>query len=310
VTEWFSRRTSDIDSWPLSRVLTAKRDATVAVVLPARDEESTVGEIVEAIRSDLASSSVRLVDEIIVVDSGSRDATARVAADSGARVVRLDDVLPEVPPRLGKGEAMWRGLAATDADAIVFVDADLQSFDARFVTALLGPLLTDPAVQFVKAAYDRPPTDPSVPSNGGGRVTELMARPWISAFWPELGGVLQPLAGEYAARASLLRRLPFRCGYGVDLGLLLDTYASEGLDAIAQVDLRRRWHRHSDLPSLGRMASEVMHVALDRLVAAGQLPASIDVATELWQPERLEGAVTVRRHEVDVAERPPLVTLG
>jgi glucosyl-3-phosphoglycerate synthase len=309
VTEWFSRRTSDIDSWPLTQVLEAKSDTAVAVVLPARDEESTVGEIVEAIRTELTAPSARLVDEVIVVDSGSRDATARVAADSGARVVRLDEVLTDVPPRLGKGEAMWRGVASTDADVVVFVDADLQSFDARFVVALLGPLLVDPSVSFVKAAYDRPPTDPSVPSNGGGRVTELTARPWISAFWPELGGVLQPLAGEYAARASLLRRLPFRCGYGVDLGLLLDTYASEGLDAIAQVDLRRRWHRHSDLPSLGRMASEVMHTALDRLAVDGRLPASTEAATALWQPERLEGAVTVRRHEVDVAERPPLDSL-
>jgi glucosyl-3-phosphoglycerate synthase len=310
VTDWFARRTSDIDSWPLAQVVEAKSDTLVAVVLPARDEESTVGEIVEAIRAELTTPAARLVDEVIVVDSGSRDATARVAADSGARVVRLDDVLPDLPPRLGKGEAMWRGLAATDADVVVFVDADLQSFDARFVVALLGPLLADPSVAFVKAAYDRPPTDPSVPSNGGGRVTELMARPWISAFWPELGGVLQPLAGEYAARASLLRRLPFRCGYGVDLGLLLDTYASEGLDAIAQVDLRRRWHRHSDLPSLGRMASEVMHTALDRLAADGRLPTTIAAATELWQPERLEGAVTVRRHDIDVAERPPLDSLA
>jgi glucosyl-3-phosphoglycerate synthase len=188
----------------------------------------------------------------------------------------------------------------------VFVDADLESFDPGFVVALLGPLLVDPGVQFVKAAYDRPPIDPSVPSNGGGRVTELMARPWLSAFWPELGGVLQPLAGEYAARTSLLRRLPFRCGYGVDLGLLLDTYRSAGLDAIAQVDLRRRWHRHSDLPSLGRMASEVMHTALDRLVAEGRLPAGLDVATTLLQPERLEGAVALRSHTVDVEERPAL----
>jgi glucosyl-3-phosphoglycerate synthase len=309
VTEWFDRRTSDIDTWPLSRVVDAKSKTTVAVVLPARDEEATVGEIVGAIRNELTGSAAPLVDEVIVVDSGSSDATARVAAESGARVVALDDVLADLPPRPGKGEAMWRGVAATDADVVVFVDADLQAFDARFVVALLGPLLDDPAVQFVKAAYDRPPTDPTVPSNGGGRVTELMARPWLSAFWPDLGGVLQPLAGEYAARADLLRGLPFRCGYGVDLGLLIDTYASAGLDSIAQVDLRRRWHHHSDLPSLGRMASEVMLTALDRLAADGRLPADFAAATELWQPERLEGAVALRHHDIDTAERPPLNSL-
>ena len=305
LSEWFARRTSDIDAWPIARVAAAKSGTRVAVVLPARNEEATVGEIVAAIRAELGGATP-LVDEVIVVDSDSDDETAAVATESGARVVALDDVLPEFAPRPGKGEAMWRGVAATTADVVVFVDADLESFDASFVVALLGPLLVDTDIQFVKAAYDRPPIDPAVPSNGGGRVTELMARPWLSAFWPELGGVLQPLAGEYAARTSLLRQLPFRCGYGVDLGLLLDTYRVAGLDAIAQVDLRRRWHRHSDLPSLGRMASEVMHTALDRLVAEGRLPAGLDIATKLWQPERLEGSVALRPHEVDVEERPAL----
>jgi len=307
--EWFSRRTSDIDDWSLSALAEAKAGQEVTVILPALDEERTVGDIVAAIRADLTMPGRSIVDEIIVVDSGSRDATAQVAADSGATVVSAGDVLPEFPARRGKGEAMWRGLAATDADIVVFVDADLQSFDSRFVVALLGPLLSDPGVAFVKAAYDRPPTDPAVPSNGGGRVTELMARPWISAFWPELGAVLQPLAGEYAARASLLRTLPFRCGYGVDIGLLLDTYRQHGLDAIAQVDLRRRWHRHSDLRSLGRMAAEVMATALDRLVMDGRLPADLEVGSKLWQPERLERGVTVEEHDVDVDERPPLALL-
>lgn len=309
VSEWFARRTTDVDAWPLARVAAAKADTTVCVVLPARDEAATVGEIVAAIRGELGGGASPLVDEVLVVDSASRDATAVVAAESGARVVALTDVLADFAPRPGKGEAMWRGVAATTADVVVFVDADLQSFDARFVVALLGPLLSDPAVKFVKAAYDRPPIDPAVPSNGGGRVTELMARPWLSAFWPQLSEVLQPLAGEYAARTSLLRQLPFRCGYGVDLGLLLDTYRVAGLDAIAQVDLRRRWHRHSDLPSLGRMAAEVMHTALDRLVVEGRLPQGIDVATSLLQPQRLEGSVALRAHDVDVAERPPLDTV-
>jgi glucosyl-3-phosphoglycerate synthase len=306
---WFAARTSAIDDWSTEQVLNLKADQRIAVVLPALDEDQTVGDIVAAIRADLASRRGDLVDEVIVVDSGSRDATAAVARRNGARVVALTDVLPDFAPRPGKGEAMWRGLAATDADLVVFVDADLRSFDSRFVVALLGPLLSDPAIQLVKAAYDRSPTDPSVPSNGGGRVTELMARPLISAFWPELSGVLQPLAGEYAARADLLRTLAFRCGYGVDLGLLLDTYRAVGLAGIAQVDLHRRWHRHSDLPSLGRMATEVMHTALDRLVAEGRLPADVDPATVLWQPDRVEGGVETRRHQIDTAERPPLSQL-
>jgi glucosyl-3-phosphoglycerate synthase len=310
VDAWFAAHTSSIDDWSLDQLRTRKASQRIAVVLPALDEEATVGDIVATIRRDLASGPGDLVDDLVVVDSGSSDATAAVAVASGARVVARGDSLPGFGARRGKGEAMWRGVAATDADLIVFVDADLQSFDSRFVVALLGPLLTDPATHFVKAAYDRPPTDPSVPSNGGGRVTELMARPLLSAFWPELGGVLQPLAGEYAARRNLLRSLPFRCGFGVDLGLLLDAYRVVGLDGLAQVDLHRRWHRHSDLPALGRMAAEVMHTALNRLVAEGRMPADLAPATVLRQPDRIEGGVRTSYHEVDTEERPPLQSLS
>jgi glucosyl-3-phosphoglycerate synthase len=309
VEDWFASATTSIDDWSLSDVIALKGSNRIVVILPALDEEETVGEIVASIRHDLTRAPHGLVDEIIVVDNGSGDATAAVARASGARVISCGDVLPEFAARRGKGEAMWRGVAASDADLVVFVDADLQSFDPRFVVALLGPLLAAPTVQFVKAAYDRPPTDPTVPSNGGGRVTELMARPLISAFWPELSGVLQPLAGEYAARRSLLARLPFRCGYGVDIGLLLDTYDAVGLAGIAQVDLHRRWHRHSDLPSLGRMAAEVLHTTLDRLVRDGRLPDGLDRASALWQPERTEGGVRSSRHEIDTAERPALAEL-
>jgi glucosyl-3-phosphoglycerate synthase len=306
VDDWFDGHTTSIDDWPIDAVRRLKGDQRIAVILPALDEEQTVGDIVATIRADLATGPGDLVDDVVVVDSGSRDCTAAVAAANGARVLALTDVLPQFAPRRGKGEAMWRGVAATEADLIVFVDADLESFDARFIVALLGPLLATPATQFVKAAYDRPPTDPAVPSNGGGRVTELMARPLISAFWPELSGVLQPLAGEYAARRELLRGVPFRCGFGVDLGLLLDAYRTCGLNGLAQVDLHRRWHRHSDLPSLGRMAAEVMHTALDRLVDDGRLPAGLEPGTTLWQPDRVEGGVLTSRHPIDTAERPPL----
>jgi glucosyl-3-phosphoglycerate synthase len=299
VAQWLSTRTSSLLDWPADALSGLKSGRRIAVVLPARNEQATVGDIVDAIVTTHARGEVPLVDEVVVVDSGSQDATARVAALAGARVIAA--------PRAGKGEAMWQGLVATDTDLIAFIDADLERFDARYVPALVGPMLADPDVEFVKATYDRPAN--TAVATGGGRVTELMARPLLSAFWPQLGGILQPLSGEYAARRSLLERLPFRCGYGVDIGLLLDAFDAVGPAGIAQVDLVERHHRHSDLVSLGRMAAEVLHTVIDRLIAAGRVPCDIDAATALLQPMRRDGVPTVVSHEIDVSERPPVVML-
>jgi glucosyl-3-phosphoglycerate synthase len=289
-------RTSSIADWPAASLAAAKAGQRVAVILPARNEQATVGEIVEAVLRAHGTGSTPLVDEVVVVDSGSTDDTAAVAVAASARVVTA--------ARPGKGEAMWHGVDATSADLVVFVDADLEQFDPGFVTGLLGPMLCHPGVDFVKATYDRPVDGDRTVT--GGRVTELMARPLLAAFWPELGAILQPLSGEYAARRTLLARLPFRCGYGVDIGLLVDAYETVGLDGIEQVDLYERHHRHSDLASLGRMSAEVMHTALDRLMAAGRLPADLALATSIAQPRRLDGALGVVRHEIDTSERPAL----
>lgn len=286
-------RMTRIADWPAQRVRALKGDHTVAVILPARNEAKTVGEIVRAV---LAAHGGGLVDEVLVVDSASTDDTASMAARAGARVVTA-----EAP---GKGEAMWQGVAATSADLIVFLDADLERFDPRFVPALLGPLLADSDVAFVKGAYDRrTEADRTV---GGGRVTELTARPLLAAFWPELGRIVQPLGGEYAARRDLLEQLPFRCGYGVDIGLLLDTDELLGAAAIAQVDLHERFHSHSGLSALGRMAAEVLHTVIDRLISQGRLAADAAASTSLLQPMRLDEGFGHLRHDVDVRERPPL----
>jgi glucosyl-3-phosphoglycerate synthase len=306
---WFGSHTSTIDDWSAAEVAAAKGAQRVAVVLPARNEEATVGEIVARIRRELTEPGAGLVDEIVVVDDGSTDLTALVAAASGARVVTRNDALPDWPSHGGKGDAMWRGVATTDADVIAFVDADLEQFDPRFIPALVGPILASADIEFVKAAYERPSLDPRVPTLGGGRVTELLARPLISTFWPELSYVLQPLAGEYAARRSLLTKLPFRVGYGVDIGLLLDAFAITGLAGLAQVDLRLRWHRHSDVAALGRMAAEVLQTALDRLTREGRLPAGMTLGTVLAQPDRSGNAVDVVLHEVNTEERPPLAEI-
>ena len=300
---WFSRRSSHAADWPVPRLLAAKGQARVSVVLPALNEKDTVGRIVARIRRDLVDRT-GLVDELVVMDSGSTDDTIALARDAGAVVMRREDVLPDLAVRPGKGEVLWRSLAATTGDIIVFVDSDLSDFTSTFVTGLLGPLLTDPIVQFVKATYDRAlQSGERVLPTGGGRVTELVARPLIALHWPELSGFVQPLGGEYAARRSLLESLPFAGGYGVEFGLLVDTYRAVGLDAMAQVDLARRKHRNSDLHKLGRMAAEILQVAEARL----DRPTSRPLA--LTQFARAADGVRVIDTDVTILDRPPMRSL-
>jgi glucosyl-3-phosphoglycerate synthase len=300
---WFDRRSSRAADWPAPQLLERKAGTTVSVVLPCLDEEATVGRIVRRIRRDLVQR-VPLVDELVVMDSGSIDRSRDEAAAAGATVVRREDVLGELPPRAGKGEVLWRSLAATTGDLVVYVDSDLTDFSPSFVTGLLGPLLTDPTVQFVKATYDRPlHTGELMLPAGGGRVTELVARPLLALHWPELSGFVQPLGGEYAARRSLLETLPFPCGYGVEFGLLVDTLAAVGLDAMAQVDLSRRKHRNSDLHKLGRMAIEILQVAEARLGRAVVPPA------ELTQFVRDGTGYRVVDSDMTEHERPPMVSV-
>jgi glucosyl-3-phosphoglycerate synthase len=280
---------------------------TVSVVIPALDEEATVG-VVAGTFVDELGAEVGLVDEVVVVDADSADRTAEVARAAGARVIRQADVLPELGPARGKGEALWKGLAATEGDLVCFVDADIVDVDPRFVVGLLGPLLADPDVAYVKATYDRPlDLGGELRPTGGGRVTELLARPLIAAFWPELSWLAQPLSGEYAGRRDLLESLPFVHGYGVELGHLVDTVAAHGPDVIAQVDLGRRVHVHQPLDALGRMAAEILHVAVDRLARQGRLVLTDPLASVLLQPVRdLTGQLSLEPWEVHPEERPPL----
>ncbi|MER8085802.1 glucosyl-3-phosphoglycerate synthase [Streptomyces sp. NPDC094048] len=300
VESWLARRSWSAADRPLDRLLAAKardpRRGSVSVVLPALNEEATVGEIVTAIRRELMEK-VRLVDELVVIDSGSTDATAKVAREAGARVVHRDDILPRIPAVPGKGEVLWRSLLVTGGDIVCFVDADLREFSADFVSGIVGPLLTDPDVRFVKAMYDRPLGDTA---GQGGRVTELVARPLLNLHWPQLAGFVQPLGGEYAARRSLLEQLPFPVGYGVELGLLVDALHTVGLDALAQVDVGVRKHRHQDGQALGRMAAAIYRTAQLRL-SRGHL-----VRPSLIQFERGEDGFVPRTHPVDTEERPPM----
>ncbi|MFB7357880.1 glucosyl-3-phosphoglycerate synthase [Streptomyces gardneri] len=309
VERWLDRRSWSVADRPMERILAAKRNTRVSVVLPALNEEATVGDIVAVIRRELMSEAVPLVDELVVIDSGSTDRTAEVAVAAGARVVARDAILPRIPAVPGKGEVLWRSLMVTSGDIVCFVDADLRDFSADFVTGIVGPLLTDPDIDFVKATYDRPfDTGLDASASGktpgqGGRVTELVARPLLNLHWPQLAGFVQPLGGEYAARRSLLERLPFPVGYGVELGLLVDALHTVGLDALAQVDVGVRKHRHQDERALGRMAAAIYRTAQLRL-SRGHL-----VRPRLTQFERGEDGFTPRTYAVDTEERPPMVDI-
>src|SRR4051794_28614899 len=266
---WFEDRTTSAASLAeldVDGLLRAKRRGghRVSVVLPARDEAATVGRLV----ADLHERWVRrvpLVDELVVVDSDSTDATAAVARAAGADVVATADVLPAHGSRPGKGEALWKSLAATSGDLIVFLDADLVGDVAHYVPGLLRPLLADPQVVYVKGCYTRPlELDGAVQPTGGGRVTELTARPLLNALWPELAGFVQPLGGEYAGRRSALEEVPFLSGYGVEVGLLVDLFERHGLAGLAQVDLGVRRHTSQSQEALGGMAGQVVSAVLAR----------------------------------------------
>ncbi|MEU5315503.1 glucosyl-3-phosphoglycerate synthase [Streptomyces sp. NPDC047461] len=301
VERWLTTRSWSLTDRPLHQLLAAKQrtNQSVSVVLPALNEEETVGDIVSVIRHDLMQQ-VPLVDEIVVVDSGSTDRTSQVAAAAGATVVHRDDILPRLPAVPGKGEVLWRSLLVTRGDIVCFIDADLKEFSSDFVSGIVGPLLTDPGVDLVKGMYDRPLGGAA---GQGGRVTELMARPLLNMHWPQLAGFVQPLGGEYAARRSLLEQLPFPVGYGVELGMLVDALHLVGLDALAQVDVGVRKHRHQDGQALGRMSAAIYRTAQLRL-ARGHL-----IRPSLTQFERGADGFEPRTYSVDTEERPPMVEI-
>jgi glucosyl-3-phosphoglycerate synthase len=259
---WLCERSWNRPRWSIRELEAAKAGRTISVVLPALNEEETVESVIDSI-SPLVDG---LVDELIVLDSGSTDDTEIRAIAAGARVVSREQALPGVPVRPGKGEALWRSLAATSGDIVVFVDSDLLNPHPMFVPWLVGPLLTGDGIHLVKSFYRRPLRGGGVGegATGGGRVTELVARPLLAALRPELGCVLQPLGGEYAASRELLSSLPFAPGYGVEIGLLVDTFDRLGLDAIAQVNLGVRAHRNRPLCELGAMSRQVIATLFSR----------------------------------------------
>jgi glucosyl-3-phosphoglycerate synthase len=304
VTDWRARRGFQAGQFPLERLLAAKRES-IAVVLPAREVATSIGPIARCV-AELRDAG--LIDEALVVDSASADGTAEIAAAAGLKVVQEDALMGEFGPAQGKGDAMWRALSAVEGDVVAYLDADTENFHAGFVLGLLGPLICEPEVQFVKGCFQRPFRDGSGAGSTsragqGGRVTELLARPLLNLHAPELAVFDQPLAGEMAARRELLVRLPFSVGYGVEIAMLIDAWRAVGLDGLAQVDLGVRQNAHQSLRELSAMAYAVL-VAASRRFLWPEFADTHASGSLALPPQELDAPMEMRR--VPIEERPPL----
>jgi glucosyl-3-phosphoglycerate synthase len=272
---WAKARSFHHSLYPPERIA-AERACSVSVCLPARECAATVGKIVAAL---VRLREAGAIDEIAVVDAASRDGTADVARRAGAVVWQEAELLPAHGPVLGKGDAMWRALSVLSGELVCFLDADTERFSEHFASGVLGPLVCERGISFVKGYYRRPLADGSG-EDGGGRVNHLMARPALQVFYPELAGVRQPLAGEVAGRRELLESVPFATGYGVEIGMLIDVWRQAGLDAIAQVDLDEHHNRHQPLSALSPMAATVLATIAARLEREGRLQGAAGAPLE------------------------------
>ena len=290
--------------WTRERLEAIKDDSTLAVVIPALNEEGTIAQVVSAIAAELGE----LVDELVVMDSLSSDSTAEVAANAGARVHSVADVRPDLGVHSGKGEALWKSQFVTSADVVAFIDADLTEWGTHFILGVVGPLLAHPRVALCRGFYDRVLDIDGDVTLEGGRVTELVARPWLTLFRPELGAIVQPLAGEWAIRRNVFEQLHVPIGYGVEFSTLLDVYDEWGIDSIAQVDLGRRSHRHQNIHDLSVMAVEIL-VTAERRRARTAGPTVTDAFSADVRLVRLSEDRQWSYRAVPVTERPPASTL-
>jgi glucosyl-3-phosphoglycerate synthase len=306
VRDWFdSRSFRHADFGALAR---QPGVPTTTLILPGRNVAGTIGPILDVVARLHARTG--LIDQVIVVDADSADGTATVARARGAEVYSENELLPDYGPALGKGDAMWRGLSVASGDIVMFADADTADFGEHFITGTLGPLLAVPGIHFSKAAYRRPFTqhEQSV-ADGGGRVTELMAKPLLNLYRPELAGFVQPLAGEFAADRELLCDLPFLTGYGVELGLLIDVLDRIGLPAMAQVDLGSRQNRHQPLFDLTRMSSAVLRAMAGRLPAGDADHADVLSLDTYLHAVATPDGMRLDEHLNQLVERPPLTRI-
>ncbi len=310
VDRWFAQNTFHSDEFADLRYLMAlkeKQGVIISIGLPALNEENTIGNVIQTLKTVLMDE-VPLIDEIVLIDSNSTDRTVQIAQDLGIPTFIHQEVLPEEGIYIGKGEALWKSLYLLKGDLIAWVDTDITNIHPRFIYGLLGPLLKHPHIQYVKGFYQRPiAVDDKLQGVGGGRVTELVARPIFNLFYPELSGIIQPLSGEYAGRRSALEQVPFFSGYGVETGLLIDLLEKFGLNAIAQTDLEVRIHYNQPLVGLSKMSFAILQVLIARLEKRSGIQilnlANRSMKTIVHEPERFGLEI----NHIEDVERPPML---
>jgi len=312
VDKWFAEKTFHADEFSDLKQLMSlkeKQGVSISLALPALNEETTVGKVIRTIKKALMEK-VPLIDEMALIDSNSTDRTRQIAERLGVPVYIHQEILPELEPRTGKGEALWKSLLVTQGDIIVWIDTDIVNIHPRFVYGILGPLLLNRNIQFVKGFYRRPlKVGNKVQAGGGGRVTELTARPLLNLFYPELSGVVQPLSGEYAGRREALESATFFSGYGVETGLLIDIFERYGLRAIAQVDLLERIHHNQDLEALGKMSFAIIQTVLRKLEKRYERAIIEDVNKTMKLIRYANGGYFLDVEEIAERERPPMITI-
>lgn len=312
VDKWFAENTFHADEFEdLNYLLSLKRERglTISLALPALNEAETVGNVIETIKQALAANEP-LLDEIVLIDSDSNDRTREIAQDLGIPVYIHQAVLPKYGSRPGKGEALWKSLYCTHGDIVIWLDTDIVNIHPRFAYGLIGPLLLRPDIQFVKGFYRRPlKVGDKIQAGGGGRVTELTARPLLNLFYPELSGVIQPLSGEYGGRRSALEQFSFFSGYGVEIGLLIDVLDKFGLNAIAQVDLQERIHHNQPLEALSKMSFAIIQAVMRKLESRyGQsIMENVNKTMKLIRYEQESFMLEIE--EITERERPPMIEL-
>ncbi len=310
VDKWFAENTFHADEFKQLKDLAElkkQQGVTISLALPALNEEETVGKVIRTMRKELMQK-VQLIDEIVLIDSNSTDRTREIAKKEGVPVYIHQELLPHMEPRRGKGEALWKSLLVTKGDIIVWIDTDIVNIHPRFVYGIIGPLLVNPQIQLVKGFYRRPlKVGQKMQAGGGGRVTELTARPLLNLFYPALSGVVQPLSGEYAGRREALERATFYSGYGVETGLLIDIYEKYGLQSIAQVDLLERIHHNQHLEALSKMSFAIIQTMMHRLEKrfGRSLLEDVDRSMKLIRYQKT--GYTLDVEQITEHERPPMI---